>query len=137
MQNHEPVSDQLLIVVDDDSAVRNSLKFSLELEGYAVRAFATGADLLNAADVGGCACLIVDQNLPGMTGLDLVGELRSRQVLAPVILITSHPTAIVINRAAHAGVPIVEKPLLGDALLERICATIDAVARMGPDHHRQ
>jgi FixJ family two-component response regulator len=55
-----------------------------------------------------------------MNGMDLIGTLRQRQVLAPAILILSHPNATLSARAAMADVPIVEKPLLGNALVDRI-----------------
>jgi FixJ family two-component response regulator len=110
----------LVIVIDDDAAVRGSLKFALEIEGFAVRAYARDDDLFGDHDLDGCACLIVDQKLPGLTGLDLVAVLRQRHIAAPVILITSHPTILLQERAARAGVPIVEKPLLGNALLEKV-----------------
>jgi two-component system response regulator FixJ len=125
MEKHCKLSvDPLIVVVDDDSAVRNSLKFLLEVEGFAVRAFSAGADLLNAADLPGCACFIIDQNLPEMSGLDLVAQLRDRRVSVPAILITSHPSAAVSTRAADAGVPIVEKPFLGNTLFDRIHAAV-------------
>jgi two-component system response regulator FixJ len=111
----------LVIVVDDDMAVRNSLKFSLEIEGFAVRAYAGGSELLNDGQLppeGGC--LVVDQTMPGMNGLDLVAQLRSRHFMVPAILITSHPSAALRARAAKAGVPIVEKPFLGTTLIDRI-----------------
>jgi FixJ family two-component response regulator len=113
--------DPLVIVVDDDQAVRNSLEFSLAIEGFAVRSYAEGRDLLeDSREVPGAGCLVVDQNMPGMTGLDLISTLRERAVAAPAILITSHPTAAVRQRAAQAGVRIVEKPLLGNALIDVI-----------------
>jgi two-component system, LuxR family, response regulator FixJ len=110
----------VVIVVDDDLAVRNSLKFSLEIEGLAVRSYATGAELLSAGDLALCSCLVVDQKMPGISGLDLIAQLRERLVAAPAILITSHPSLSVRQRAAKADVPIVEKPLLGNALLDKI-----------------
>jgi len=115
---------RLIVIVDDDSAVRHSLKFSLEVEGFAVRAFSAAADLLNAPDLPDCACLVIDQNMPGMSGLDLVARLRDRRVSVPAILITSHPSAVVSTRAAHAGVPIVEKPFLGNTLIDSIHAAV-------------
>ncbi len=110
----------VVIVVDDDLAVRSSLQFSLEIEGFAVRSYATGAELLNADDLALCSCLVVDQNMPGMNGLELITTLRARHVAAPAILITSHPGPSLRERAQKAGVPIVEKPLLGNALIEKI-----------------
>jgi FixJ family two-component response regulator len=58
--------------------------------------------------------------MPGMNGLDLVAELRARDAQAPAILITSYPTVALRERAAKAGVAIVEKPFLETALIDRI-----------------
>jgi two-component system response regulator FixJ len=116
----------VIVVVDDDAAVRGSLKFALEVEGFAVRTYPGGVDLLGDVSRADCACFIIDQMLPGMNGLDVVAELRKERIAAPVILITSQPTRIVQQRAAQAGVPIVEKPLLGNALIDRVR---NAVAR--------
>jgi two-component system response regulator FixJ len=107
-------------IVDDDPAVRNSLKFSLEIDGFVVRTYGNAEALLNEAELSQFSCLVVDQNMPGTSGLDLVAKLRHRQLLVPVILITSHPPKVLIARADEAGVSIVEKPLLGNALLDRI-----------------
>jgi FixJ family two-component response regulator len=119
-QGGSAVPGYVVIVIDDDLAVRNSLKFSLEIEGLTVRSYATGAELLSAGDLDLCSCLIVDQNMPGMNGLELIGLLRARHFAAPAILITSHPSPSLRERARTAGVPIVEKPLLGNALLDKI-----------------
>jgi two-component system response regulator FixJ len=110
----------VVIVIDDDLAVRNSLKFSLEIEGLTVRSYATGTELLSAGDLALCNCLVVDQNMPGMNGLDLIALVRARSFAAPAILITSHPSPSLRDRAQKAGVPIVEKPMLGNALLDKI-----------------
>jgi two-component system, LuxR family, response regulator FixJ len=110
----------VIIVVDDDPAVRNSLKFSLEIEGFLVRLYASGSELLGEHDIPRCSCLVVDQRMPGIAGLDLICKLRGQSISAPAILITSHPTAELARRAAGANVSIVEKPLLGNALLEQI-----------------
>jgi two-component system, LuxR family, response regulator FixJ len=114
------VAGPRVIIVDDDVAVRNSLKFSLEVEGFAVRAYSGGRELLNDTEIAGAGCLVIDQNMYGMNGLDLVAQLRSRDVAVPAILITSYPTAALRERAAKAGVGIIEKPFLGTALVDRI-----------------
>jgi FixJ family two-component response regulator len=112
----------VVIVVDDDTAVRNSLKFSLEVEGFAVRAYASGTDLLNSANAPDCGCFVIDQNMPRMTGLDLIAKLRQRRILTPAILITSHPSAAVIGRAKQAHIEIIEKPFLNHTLIDGIRA---------------
>jgi two-component system, LuxR family, response regulator FixJ len=102
------------------ATMRNSLKFSLEIEGFVVRAYGDAKALLTETELSRFNCLVVDQNMPGTSGLDLVAEPRRRGLLVPVILITSHPPKLLVARAGEAGVPIVEKPLLGNALLEKI-----------------
>jgi two-component system response regulator FixJ len=113
-------ADEHVIIVDDDAGVRNSLSFSLKVEGFAVRAYPGGIELLNDAGLPEAGCLVVDQNMPGMSGLDLIAELRARAVALPAILITSYPTVAVRERAAEAGVAIVEKPFLETILVDRI-----------------
>ena len=80
-----------ILIVEDDRAVRESLKFSLVIEGFAVRAYADAEQLLAETHLPKFDCMIVDQNMPGMNGLDLVSELRARHIDTPAILITSHP----------------------------------------------
>ena len=116
----------VVAVVDDDVAVRGTLKFSLEIEGFAVRTYANGDDLLGDANLVAFACFIIDQRLPGMSGFELVAAMRRQRIDGPVILITSQPTIILREHAARAGIPIVEKPLLGTTLLERVQAAVGA-----------
>ena len=71
-------------------------------------------------------CLVVDYDLPGMNGLQLLRSLRARRVDLPAILITTQPKRAVRLEAAAAGVPIVEKPLLSDALLESVQHALEA-----------
>jgi two-component system, LuxR family, response regulator FixJ len=110
----------VIVIVDDDFAVRNSLAFALTEEGFLVRIYCSAEMLLDDARLGDARCLVIDQKLPGLSGLDLVDELRRRDVSAPVILITTGPTAQIRRAAAAAGIAIVEKPLIGDALFHEI-----------------
>lgn len=119
-------SRPLVVVVDDDPAIRGSLTFSLELDGFDVEAFESGEALLMRQLPDRPTCLVLDQKLPGITGLEALRQLRARHVDAPAILITSHPQRAIMDAAAAAGVPIVEKPLLGDALLRDIHRAFDA-----------
>jgi len=114
------VRGPIVVIVDDDPAVCNSLKFSLELEGFAVRVFGSAAELFDGGDLGTYECFIVDQRMSETSGLDLIAQLRQRRIAAPAILVTSYPSAALSARAARANVPIVEKPLLGNALLDKI-----------------
>ena len=106
----------------------NSLKFSLQIEGFIVRAYASGRELLDDPDLPAAGCLVVDQTMPGMAGLDVVALLRERHVALPAILITTNPSGMLRRRAADAGICVIEKPLLGDALSRGIR---DALAHGG------
>jgi two-component system, LuxR family, response regulator FixJ len=117
----QPIDGMLtVVVVDDDPAVCGSLKFSLELEGFRVRAYSGGAQLLDGGDLMDCDCFVIDQRMPGMSGLELIDKLRDLNVRTPAILLVSHPNAAVSARAAKAKLPIVEKPLIGNALVDTI-----------------
>jgi FixJ family two-component response regulator len=113
-----------IIVVEDDDSLRHSLRFWLAVEGFAVRTYANGSELLGAADLPDRGCLVVDYNLPDMTGLDLVAQLRTRHIALPAILITTNPSGIVRRRAEKAGVPMIEKPLLDNSLINGILAAL-------------
>jgi len=109
----------IVVVVDDDPAVCSSLKFSLELEGFSVRAYGSAAEFLEASPAD-ADCLVIDQRMPAMSGMELIAKLRGQNISTPAVLIVSQPNAAVSARAAKAGVPIVEKPFLGNALLDKI-----------------
>ena len=113
-------STPVVAVVDDDAAVCNSLKFVLELEGFSVRTYASGAELLRAGDIGACDYFVIDERMPGMNGLEVIAEMRDRHICAPAILIISQSSPRVSARAANSHVPIVEKPFLGNTLVEKI-----------------
>ena len=122
-------ASHVILVVDDDSAVRNSLKFMIEVEGFEVNAYSSAHELLNEDSLPANSCLVTDYHMPDMTGLELVAHLRDRRISIPAILMTAHPTDILRNRAAAAGISIVEKPLLGGDLLDAIRDVFDGHAK--------
>ena len=122
----------ILLLVDDDAAVLNSLKFCLEIEGFEVKLYANGEDLLNEPELPRFGCLVLDYHIRDMTGLELLAKLRSRGVDLPAIMITGHPGLPLRRYAAAAGVAIVEKPLLGNRLTDAICAALDTRTCRGP-----
>ncbi|MBF0664040.1 MAG: response regulator [Brevundimonas sp.] len=122
-----PEARPAVLLVDDDPAVAHAVQFSFDLEGLDVRSFSDAAGLL-ASDLPVEGCLVLDYHLPDIDGLDLLEQLRANGVRLPAVLMTTNPRMIVKARAAAAGVPIIEKPLLTDALLT---AVRSALARAG------
>jgi two-component system response regulator FixJ len=97
-------------IVDDDPAVLDSLKFLLEVVGYRVATYPSAAAFLGDG-VDGSTCLIVDQHMPGMTGLELTRQLRNNGATIPILLITGSPSPAIVARAAQLGiVNVLEKP---------------------------
>lgn len=125
----DATSRPVVILVDDDPAVTHAVQFSFDLEGLDVRRYRDGESLLADGPwpVASC-CLVLDQNLPGLDGLSLLDRLRLQGVRLPAILITTNPRAAVRERAGSAGVPIIEKPLLTDALLTAVRGALAAAA---------
>lgn len=110
-----------ILIVDDDSDVRDSLRALLESSGYAVRDYASAAKVLSDSKIAEGACLIADIRMPDMDGLQLQEELVRRQVGIPVIVVTGHGDVALAVRAMKAGaIDFIEKPFDGDALLESV-----------------
>jgi len=76
-------------VLEDDDAVRESLGWMLERNGYSVQSFSSPIDFLLSHELDQYDCLIVDAGLPGMTGMELIELLRKRAYSKPAILISS------------------------------------------------
>jgi two-component system response regulator FixJ len=119
-------------VVDDDADVLGSLRFLLETDGFDVRTFRNGASLLSAVRSTGIDCFVIDYKMPDMNGIDLAGRLRTRDIAAPVILITGYPDENISARAATAGVRhVLLKPLLDESLVTRIRGAIQEARPAG------
>jgi len=116
-----------VLVVDDDLAVRDSLKFALETEGLAVETYASGRQMFASKSAAAADCLVLDYKMPEMDGFAVMEELAARKIALPVILITAPVTDAIRRRAQKAGVfNLLEKPLLDGTLAETIRQAIAA-----------
>lgn len=105
-------------IVEDDAAIRDSLRLLLGARGISTRCFESATDFLDTADPDQFGSLLVDQYMPKMTGIELIELLRSRNVTIPAIMITGAANdRTLADRAKKAGViAIVQKPFAGAEL---------------------
>jgi two-component system response regulator FixJ len=108
-------------VIDDDEAVRDSLKFLLEAASLPVRTYESAASFMDALGQIGPGCVITDVRMPDMNGIELLRELRARQVGVPVIVITGHGDIPLAVEAMKIGaIDFFEKPFDDDSLLSAV-----------------
>jgi FixJ family two-component response regulator len=108
-----------VVIVEDDADLLRALTFAFETEGFGVQGYASAEALLENPLLFGCSCLVLDYWLPRMNGLVLLNRLREQGCELPAVLITTSTRAIE-RQAALAGVPIVDKPLLNNALVATV-----------------
>jgi FixJ family two-component response regulator len=116
-----------VFVVDDDPSARNGLARLLRTAGYEVRDFASANEFLGALDPQ-CAldpdtsgCLILDARMPGLTGKELMAELKTRGVCLPIIMVTAEDDLLTRKTAqAMNASAFFRKPVDGTALLDAI-----------------
>lgn len=116
-----PTVQKIVLVVDDDAAVRGALAFALEVEGFQVRLFSGSAALLADNDLPQEGCLVVDYRMPELDGLELVERVRARGVSLPILLISGRVSRSLRERAAQLGVDrVLEKPLSDAGFIESV-----------------
>lgn len=107
-----------LCLIEDDSAVADALRVQLTRNGFAVTIFGNAAEFLASGTLDQYDCLIVDQRLPVMSGLELVELLRTRAYSRPVLLVWGQREPQLLERIARAGIrETLNKPLAPSDLL--------------------
>ena len=113
--------DPTVWVVDDEAAMRNSLKWLIESVGLAVRVYASAEEFLGAYDAALPGCIVSDVRMPGMSGIELQAELAQRGGAVPMIFLTAHGEIPMAVHAIQSGAfDFIEKPFSNHGLLERI-----------------
>lgn len=108
---HRPAEAPAVCIVDDDEGVAESLTVLLETFGFDAQSYGSGADFLADGRHRTAACLIIDQYMPSMTGLDVVALLQREGIRCPTILISGRLDTRASEQAARLGVTrVVEKP---------------------------
>jgi FixJ family two-component response regulator len=118
--------EPVVYVVDDDQAVRDSLRWLIESIGHQVNTYGNAQTFLDDYDPDRPGCIVLDVRMPGMSGLDLQDRLRERSIQIPIIVITGHGDVPMAVRAMKSGaLDFVEKPFSDQVLLERIQQALD------------
>jgi FixJ family two-component response regulator len=113
--------ESLVFVIDDDEAVRDSLKSLLRSVGLKVEAFGSAAEFLAIKPPNVPSCLVLDVRLPGVSGLDFQDELAKADIQVPIIFITGHGDIPMTVRAMKAGaVEFLTKPFRDQELLDSV-----------------
>lgn len=114
----------LVHVIDDDDGLREALGFLLDVNGIEARFYASANVFLDALPVAE-GCILTDVRMPGLTGLELVRELRRRNAVFPVIVMTGHGDIPLAVEAMKAGVvDFIEKPFEDDRLIGSLRAAL-------------
>lgn len=120
---------EFVYIVDDDEAVRDSLKWLLEGNGYSVKVFENAEQLLNTQagqEHSLTGCLILDVRMPGITGIELHDELLTKKINIPVIFITGHGSVTLAVKSMKKGaIDFLEKPFSE----EEICKLVDGALK--------
>ncbi len=111
--------DQAVFVVDDDAAVRDSMRWLMDSVGLRVEAFDSGEAFLRAITPESSGCVVLDLRMPGLGGLDVHAQLRERGINLPVIVVSGHGDVPIAVRALKSGVAdFVENPFKDQELLD-------------------
>ena len=116
--NPKPAS---VFVVDDDDAVRNSLRLLLKSVGLPTVAFASAREFLDSWHPAQPGCLVLDVRMPGMSGLELQEELNRRGAIIPVIFISGHgDIPMAVEAIQHGAFDFLQKPFRDQDLIDRV-----------------
>jgi FixJ family two-component response regulator len=116
----------LILIVDDDDAMRNATRGLMRALGFRAEAFRAAEDLLKSDCVHRATCIVADMQMPQMTGLEMHGRLVASGTSIPTILITAYPDDSVRRRALEAGIICyLTKPFSKNDLLACIHSALD------------
>jgi FixJ family two-component response regulator len=114
-------SPSLVVIIDDDESVRQSLPDLLRMFGLASETFSSAEEFLAKDGISRSKCLLLDVAMPGMGGPELQKELNRRKIKIPIIFITGHRDETLWSRLTEQGaVAILIKPFSDDAMLEAL-----------------
>jgi FixJ family two-component response regulator len=121
MNSGDTSNKGVVFIVDDDEAMRNSLRWLIESVGRTVETYESARAFLDNHYPGRSGCLLLDVRMPGMSGLELQSQLESHDIRLPVIILTGHGDVGMAVKAMKAGaLDFIEKPFDDELLLAAI-----------------
>lgn len=133
--HHRALQSPLIHLVDDDTAVRDSLALLIGTVGLRVQPWSEPAAFLREFDRESIGAIVLDVRLPGMGGLEVLDVLVAQQVDQPIIMMTGHGTVDLCRRAFKAGAAeFLEKPVEDELLLEALQAAVRRHVRVRQQH---
>jgi two-component system response regulator FixJ len=124
-----PSDTDIVHVVDDDEAMRDSMAFLLRAENFQVQTYADAADFLTALPQIKVGCVVTDVRMPGMSGIELLQRLRELKVSLPVIVVSGHGDVPLAVEAMKTGaLDFIEKPFDDDVFLRAVRTALGAQA---------
>src|ERR671930_2529651 len=115
-----------ILVIDDEAAIRDSLRMTLEYEGYEFVGAATGQEGLALAEREAPDLVLLDVKMPGMDGLEVLDRLRSMNEGIPIVVISGHGTISTAVEATKKGAfDFIEKPFASDRVLVSVRNALD------------
>ena len=118
--------DTLIAIVDDDESLRGATDNLLQAEGFATATVADAESFLASAERRSAACVVADMRMPGMTGLEMHGELASGGGPIPTVLVTAFADDDLRRRARDAGIVCcLGKPFAPEELLHCVRKALD------------
>ena len=117
----------MVVIVDDDELIRDSLNGLMKAAGFPALTFASAEEFLGSGQQEHTSCLIADIRMPGMSGLELQSRLSRDKLRIPIIFITAQGDEKMRMQALRAGaVEFLAKPIDDDALLEVVQAALNS-----------
>ncbi|HTK01376.1 MAG TPA: response regulator transcription factor [Bordetella sp.] len=121
-----PNPSSTVFIVDDDEAVRDSLRWLLEANGYRVRAYASAESFLEDYEPNQVGVLIADVRMPGMSGLELQEQLIARKAPLPIVFITGHgDVPMAVTTMKKGAIDFLEKPFNESDLREIVARMLE------------
>ena len=118
-----------IFVIDDDEAVRDSIRTLLGAVGFTTVGFSDANDYLCDGAPRSCDCIVLDVEMPELSGIDLLDRMRGNGMETPVILMTGTPSEVARQAAERTGAMLLEKPFKGAQLLACVELAVTPVTK--------